>query len=206
MPISREGPAPMPWLAKRLDRDGDVVRRRFGLCMIAMFSIVTGLSWGLAPDQDMWSLIASGDARSWLAIGERPVGFVAIGGQPTGVLAIGILPIGVFSMGLYSVGVFSAGFFTLGLVSSGGGSAGWLSLAYWGSLGWYSYSGGTSIGVHSWGRRAYGYCFASSPERLASRQPEEALLKATTSIRKDAPQRMVRILSGAAARPALGTW
>lgn len=208
MSISRRNQSSNPRLAVLLDRDGSSIRRQFGVFMVAALAavsvaaiLVLGLLWPLAPDEELWGwqLIAWGDeARAWISIGVRPVGFVAIGGQPTGVFALGLVPIGVFSFGLYSLGVFSVGMFAAGLVSSGAGAAGWLSLAYdLGSAGWYSYADGPSVGAYSWGRgAAYGYHFASARERPA--RPQGATRVRTS--RSRAPPPVGHILASASER------
>lgn len=102
-------------------------------------------------------LIASRDEPwRWISIGERPVGVVAIGQQPTGLIALGVFPVGVISIGVISVGVLSVGAAALGMGSLGLLAAGWLAVGNV-SVGWYAYArGGTALGAHSWGWRAYG--------------------------------------------------
>ena len=171
----------------------------------ALGLLVLGLSWPLSPDDSLWGwkLVARGDdARGWIAIGARPVGVVAIGMQPTGVFALGLVSVGIFSVGSFSVGVFSIGLFALGLVSRGAGAAGWLSFGeHLGSVGWYSHADEASLGAYSWGRRAWGYYFASSSGRSTVSWEETSKVAGRRLADPPIPDNgLARWLSGAAPR------
>ncbi len=214
MSIARFGHSSLPAVAKRLEADGERIRFRYGVFLVAAFAVATvafllvlhGPSNLLVPDDGKlwgWPLLAQGEnARGWISIGARSVGLIAVGQQPTGVVAIGLLPVGVFSAGPVSFGVFATGACAVGFVSLGPASAGWLSFGGV-SLGWYAYAEGGSVGAYAWGHRAYGYFFAHSCGPFVRAQRTSSMV-AQTSMVAPTEERITRRKH--AALPPLAEW
>ncbi len=89
-----------------------------------------------SPQMGEGAFSEAGEAKGWIAIGDRATGLIAIGGIARGGIAIGGLAFGLASFGGVAIGVFALGGLGLGFLGIGGLGMGWNA------------AGGLAVGIH----------------------------------------------------------
>ena len=154
-----DDPNPSPWSRRSLAHQQRVLYR--GKRYRSRQRLL-GLPWidiQFADLSSEWTERQPGQARGWIALGDRADGvLLAIGGMARGGIAIGGLAMGGIAVGGMAAGICSLGGLALGIAigmgglalghqAIGGGAVGWDAMGG-GAVGWNSAAGGASLAYH----------------------------------------------------------